>query len=375
MAPLAPGSPTNTTSRLRHLAGVVALVVVGILAALPGASATTEAPTPSVVISVDGDAVVLAPAGVTPPPLEFLQHDADDDHYDAKGGAAAGAGSGSGYTTYDGVWLREHYDVVLVASHDIERIRPAVADAVADAASVGVSIALRPGQAESHEPPHGEIRIVMSSSSPCPNPWLACGGPIVGEDGSILSGKVWVNPRLLSKSPHEIANTIRHELGHTLGLAHYDGAHDGSTQVMHSRRFDAAHFQSGDRAGLAHLAGVSPTPAAQRTPAPAPAPAAPPVEGAIESTTGVGGVVELSGWAVDPSVRHATVRIRVGTLVWRTTANLGHQRGTVGWRSIVVVPPGVTTVCAEVAAASGPVPIGCADVRAVAGAVHELGLL
>lgn len=181
--------------------------------------------------------------------------------------AKTGDGNGSGpvathdgYATFGEPDLLDHYDVRLVQSSRIEEIRPVVSRTVADTSGVsGQSIRLQPGTISNEGTGRGHIDIVLSSVSPCTGSWLACGGPTM-DDGVVVAGRIWVHPKLLDHPTNEIDNTIRHELGHTLGLAHYSGTYLGRIQTMHPSRFDALRWEAGDRRGLRDLAGTGPAP-------------------------------------------------------------------------------------------------------------------
>lgn len=190
------------------------------------------------VLLVDGDAVVLG---------------SDDETVVAAKGSGSSTGSPvyrDGFATFGDAVLLPAYEIRLVASPRIEQVRPHVAAARTDAATVGPALSLRDGVIERMGPGRGQIDVTVSSSSPCRGYWLACGGPTI-VDGVVHSGQIWVNPRLLERAHSEILNTVRHEFGHTMGLAHFDGWHRGELQVMHSRRFDATNYRAGDRSGIA----------------------------------------------------------------------------------------------------------------------------
>lgn len=192
---------------------------------------------------VDGDAVVFrtSPNG-----------------HSAKGTSSTERGvvHHDGYATFGEPVLLEHYEVRLVSSHRIEEVRPYVLDAAGAATAVGgQSLSVRRAVVAPGGPSRGQIDVVVSSSSPCSGWWLACGGPHIDDDGTIVNGRIWVNPRLLDRPAHEIANTVRHELGHTLGLAHYEHRHHDRIQTMHPKSFEAAVYEAGDTAGLRALAG------------------------------------------------------------------------------------------------------------------------
>lgn len=203
-------------------------------------------------LHVDGDAVVFGTSGSQ---WTGAKGTSETEH---------GVVRHDGYATFGAPVLLDHYEVRLVASAGIEEIRPYVLDAAGAATAVGgQSLAVRRGLVAPGEPARGQIDVVVSSSSPCRGRWLACAGPNSDDDGTIDSGRIWVSPRLLGRPAHEIANTVRHELGHTLGLAHYEFLHHDRVQTMHPSRFDAAVYEAGDINGIRALSGSSRTPRVQ----------------------------------------------------------------------------------------------------------------
>ncbi len=259
----------------------------------------------------DGDFVVFGD-------VEGADAGPGDSDVQAKGSGAGGADVvvHDGYATLGEPDLLDRYEIRLVASEGIETVRAHLGPAADDAARAAVPLVIRPGTVRRVEPGHGQIDVVVSSTSSCSGSWLACGGPTI-RDGVITDGRIWVNPRLLDRPAVDIGNALRHELGHTMGLAHYDHEHDGEIQVMHSRSFLAPAYRTGDLAGLAHLAG-RPAPAPLRAPAAAPPaadlraldPAASQPHGAVDLVSGGTYHVTVHGWAADPQTS-APIRVRI----------------------------------------------------------------
>ena len=152
------------------------------------------------------------------------------------------------------------YDIRLVDSSGVESVRPEVEEAAREVHdATGGDMRVLAGVTEDVEDPApGEILVVVTSASPCSaSPWIGCGSveTTTGSTPNLIatSGKVWLHPDVLGLSAHDRQHVVSHELGHALGLRHYDGRHDGEAQVMHSSSYDALSYRSGDLAGLRFL--------------------------------------------------------------------------------------------------------------------------
>jgi hypothetical protein len=89
--------------------------------------------------------------------------------------------------------------------------------------------------------------------------------------------------------------TARHELGHAIGLAHYDSMWEGEYQVMRARSTTGRDaYRAGDRNGLRHLAQGSTNPN---------------VVGAIDQAVVSLGQVHLSGWTIDRDAPAETLAV------------------------------------------------------------------
>lgn len=364
--------------RRRVRASAIILTVAAALGAVGLARADAgEAGAP-----VGADATGWIGTAIGPAPLVYVDGDhvvfeVGGDPVDAKGTAVSGSSGGTyhdGFATYGDATLLEHYEVRLVSSAGIERVRPHVAQAVASAsAASGQSLELRPGTVSDATSARGHIDIVVSDSSPCSGMWLGCGGPTI-DDGKVVYGRVWINPRALEKSTAELDNIVRHEFGHTLGLAHYEYLHEDRVQTMHPTRYDAANYESGDIDGLRFVAGQPPV----QDDAP-PVRSSDPV-GLVESAVaGPFGLI-VRGWAVDPDTT-APIRVTI-TINGRSFDVLADgeagdpTRNGHGFSMVRLARAGTYEVCATArnVGDGADEALGCQDLRVSGSSVGSLGL-
>jgi hypothetical protein len=234
--------------RARLFIAAVAAVVAA--AAAPPAGPSSAAPVDAPAITappggwqvIDGDAVL--PAQVA-----------------AQSDVSTAAVNGAGFNTLGSVvGSRSSYTIRLISSGNIETFRPTIQAAANDlAGTTGGSYPVAAGTTTSTDPAVGEILIVVSSSSPCNGTanWIGCGGPedtAMGPAGWVsMSGAIWLHPTLLNYSATTRQSTVAHEIGHVLGLDHFDGTFEGSQQIMHSSVIPSATYRSGDANGLRYL--------------------------------------------------------------------------------------------------------------------------
>ncbi len=167
------------------------------------------------------------------------------------------------------------YRVELVQSPGIERFTD---DANAVASEINSIlgrqvISVRSGLVSSGAPERGVIKLsgTGSFSGSCPFPAVEAGGTVgsacVGGQETRFGQTYWTWGQI------ELLNTmtacaeravVRHEIGHALGLGHYDTVYQGSAQTMHSTiqgQCGLADYQAGDINGLRYLDSHRPVPA------------------------------------------------------------------------------------------------------------------
>ncbi len=179
------------------------------------------------------------------------------------GSPLAGGGDdiffGDGYAlASSGIGIRSSYVLRPVSTHlRSAELVPLLADLAAELTAatgatftVGTSIPASTTTA-------GTISVELSTTSGCgplSKSAIGCGG-FAAQDGVVSFGWAWLHPSVLDDARLARA-ALGHEVGHALGLAHFEDQFQGETQLMHTTLADATlrRYRNGDIRGLQRAA-------------------------------------------------------------------------------------------------------------------------
>lgn len=181
-------------------------------------------------------------------------------------GPAAATAPGDGFALFDNNLAdRASYTLRLVESPGVESLRPVIETAVneiraAGGAPIEVAAGTIPDTVPDREPGVGEILLSVDDTTPCGPGVAGCGGPgpfaIRPSDHKTVveGGRAWIYSAVLGYTGAQKQHVVDHELGHALGLAHYEPWYSDGYQVMHPSNYEATGYRAGDRNGLSYLA-------------------------------------------------------------------------------------------------------------------------